>query len=248
MKRFIFDSFILLALASCSGKSSNNIETLPQPVAELVSSQSEIPQAASAALSTTYKYTIENKEVASMPISNGQQIQKIRYTVEIPIEYSDIALNEIADVIKTQEPIDYVFIEYYLPNQPRNSGNYGISKRTPTERSTEINYIAPPKEPKQTQQKAEVSTPYKGCKVYGAWNMMGAKVIAYQKNGRCYMVNYYGGSNYSDPELYIKTTWRGRTAFKNAEDPADMYVINSNGDLDGYYDGDLATTFSQTTY
>lgn len=31
-------------------------------------------------------------------------------------------------------------------------------------------------------------------------------------------------------------------------DPADMYVINSNGDLDGYYDGDLATTFGKTTY
>ena len=183
-----------------------------------------------------------------MPLPDGQSIQKIRYTVEIPIEYSEIALNEIADVIKSKEQMEYVFIEYYLPNQPRNSGNYGISKRTPSEHSTEINYIAPPKEPQTTQPKAEANTPYKGCKVYGAWNMTGAKVIAYQKNNRCYMVNYYGGTKYSEPELYIKTTWHGRTAFKNAEDPADMYVINNNGDLDGYYEGDLATTFSQTTY
>lgn len=62
------------------------------------------------------------------------------------------------------------------------------------------------------------------------------------------MVNYYGGNNYSDPERLIKATWRGRTAFKNAEAPADMYAINSNGDLDGYYEGDSATTFGQTTY
>ena len=244
MKKIIFASSILLALASCGGK-SNKVKSA---IADPMSSQYEVPQAAPTASSTTYSYIIENKDVSTMQLPNGIQVQKIRYTVEVPIEYSDIALNEIADVIKSQEPIEYVFIEYYLPSQLRNSGNYGFSKRTPTERSTEINYITPPKDPEPTQPKAEVNTPYKGCKVFGAWNMMGAKVIAYQKNGRCYMVNYYGGSNYSDPELYIKTTWRGRTAFKNAEDPADMYVINSNGDLDGYYDGDLATTFSQTTY
>lgn len=234
-----------MLLDSCGIKS--NTENAPVAVAEPQVEQTHVaPQAAP--ITTSYSYTIENKEVASMSLPAGQQVQKVRYTVEIPLEYSDIALNEIADVIKNQETIEYVFVEYYLPNQPRNGINYGISKRTPSDTSTEINYVAPPKEPEPTSPQAEVNTPYKGCKVFGAWNMTGAKVIAYQKNGKCYMVNYYGGSNYSDPELYIKTTFRGCVAFKNAEDPADMYVVNRNGDLDGYYEGDLATTFGQTTY
>lgn len=192
---------------------------------------------------TSYSYTVINKEVSTMPISVNQSVNKIRYTVEIPYEYSQSALDEIADVIKSQEPIEYVFVEFFMDGQPRTGSNYGISKRTPSETCTEINYIAPPTEPEKP-----IKKPYDGCKVYGAWSMTGATVVAYQKGGKCYMVNYYGGSNFGDPERYIKTTYGGHTAFKNAEDPADMYVINSYGDLDGYYDGDLATTFPQTIY
>lgn len=167
----------------------------------------------------------------------------MRYTVVIPSEYSQTALDEIADVIKYNAAVEYVFVEFYMDGQPLSGANYGIAKRLPNESSSEINYIAPPKEPEKP-----VAKPYDGCKVYGAWSMMGAKVIAYQKNGNCYMVNYYGGSNYGDPERYYKTSYHGHTAFKNAEDPNDMYVINSYGDLDGYYEGDLASTFPQTTY
>ena len=183
-----------------------------------------------------------------MPLPDGQSLKKLRVTVEIPVEYSDLGLGDIAEDIKRKEPYEYLFVEFYLPSQPKTGPNYGIAKRTPTENSAVVNYVAPPKAPEQRTEQPTIKKPYDGCKVYGAWNMMGAKVIAYQKNGKCYMVNYYGGSKYSEPERYIKTTFRGRTAFKNAEDPADMYVINANGDLDGYYEGDLATTFGQTTY
>lgn len=176
-----------------------------------------------------------------MPLPDNQSIAKVTYTIEIPIEYSETELDNIADAIKSQDRHDYIFVEYYLTSQPKTGRNYGISKRTPSERSSKINYVASPApEPK------EVKTPYDGWKVYGKWSMAGATLIVYKKGGRCYMVNYYGSTNYGEPELYIKTTYHGSPAFKNAEDPADMYVINSNGDLDGYYGGDLATTFPQT--
>ena len=242
MKNYLILGTLLSLLASCSGKEADTqaneipndsliVEDVVEEVAPVV------------APTTSYNYTIEAKEESSMPLPDGQQLKKIRYTVQIPSEYSKAALDEIADVIKSQEPIEYLFVEFYLPNQPRNSGNYGIAERTPDENSSTINYVAPPVEPEKP-----IAKPYDGCKVYGAWSMMGAKVIAYQKKGKCYMVNYYGGTNYGDPELYYKTTYRGHTAFKNAEDPDDMYVINSNGDLDGYAFGELACTFPSTSY
>ncbi len=200
----------------------------------------DLPPATPIVPTTSYSYTIINKIESAMIISDNQELKKITYTLEIPSEYSQSALEEIADVIKHEDNHKYIFIEYYLPTQPKNGPNYGISKRIPTESSSTINYIAPPTPPAP-----EVKAPYDGCKVYGKWNMMGASVIAYQKGGRCYMVNYYGGSNYGDPELYYKTTYQGGTAFKNSEDPNDVYVINSNGDLDGYYAGDYAGTFAK---
>ncbi|MCQ2146429.1 MAG: hypothetical protein MJZ16_02825 [Bacteroidales bacterium] len=66
----------------------------------------------------------------------------------------------------------------------------------------------------------------------------------YTKNGKTYMVNYYStSSEYSAPEVFLKTTFHGHTAFKNSEDPDDMYVIESDGSLGGYYMGDRASTF-----
>lgn len=179
-------------------------------------------------------YTVHSRKESEY---NG--IKKVTYTIVIPKEYDKNELDKISDFLKSQESISYVFVEYYLDTQPLNGGNYAISKRSPQEVSTTINYKASPKED------ASIKTPYSGCKIYGKWSMYGATLIVYQKNGRTYMVNYYGGNSYGDEELYRKTTYRGRTAFVNADDPDDMYVINANGDLDGYNMGDLATTFSR---
>lgn len=240
MKKTTLTLTVCALLASCGSKQESN-STEAQQEEEVAVVEQKTPNVEASHVSTTYEYSVINKVESSMPLPYNQELKKMTYTVEIPIEYSDIALNEIADVIKHNEQAEYVFIEYYLASQPKSGPNYGISKRTPSENSTTINYVAPPTPPA-----SDVKAPYDGCKVYGKWSMMGAIVIAYQKGGRCYMVNYYGGSKYGDPELYYKTTYRGRTAFKNAEDPADVYVINRNGDLDGYYDGDLASTFPQT--
>lgn len=247
MKKYVLLLPFTFLLSACGGNSSDNrqAESLPQTI-----QQNTIVEAVPAITETvcSYDYTVLNKEESTMPLPDGQSLKKLRVTVEIPVEYSDLGLGDIAEDIKRKEPYEYLFVEFYLPSQPKTGPNYGIAKRTPTENSAVVNYVAPPKAPEQRTEQPTIKKPYDGCKVYGAWNMMGAKVIAYQKNGKCYMVNYYGGSKYSEPERYIKTTFRGRTAFKNAEDPADMYVINANGDLDGYYEGDLATTFGQTTY
>ncbi len=89
----------------------------------------------------------------------------------------------------------------------------------------------------------ELKTPYDNSHVYGKWKMVGAIVIVYEKGKDCYMVNYYGGNNYGEPELFIKTEFQDNLAFENAEDPMDLYVINQNGDLEGYYNGELANTF-----
>ena len=175
--------------------------------------------------------------------SEGGEVQKIHYSIEIPSEYSNEELDDIANVLKAKETINRVFVEFYLEGKPVNKGNYALAIRTPDGNSTQINYIAPPAEPKKN-----IKKPYDGCKVYGAWEMYGAKVIAYQKGDKCYMVNYYGGEKFDEPERYIKTSYGGRTAFKNAEDPNEFYVINRDGDLDGYSYGDLASTFPMTIY
>lgn len=191
---------------------------------------------------TLYPYKIIDKKESSFNLPDKQVLKKMTITVEIETELHKSALDEIANVIAKTEPYEYVFIEYYLATQAKNGPNYGLSKRTPTEQSTQINYVAPPAK----ESTSTTKTPYDGCKVYGKWNMVGATVIVYQKGNNCYMVNYYGGTNYGEPERFIKTKFKGRTAFKNAEDPADMYVINKYGDLEGYYEGDLACTFSKT--
>lgn len=189
---------------------------------------------------TNFPYKVINKSEDSIITLDNKVITKVTYVVIIPSEYSKDVLDEIADILKYEANNEYVFVEYYLESQSKTGVNYGISKRTPLEISSTINYVAPPKTESVT-----IKAPYDGCKVYGKWQMVGAIVIVYQKKGKCYMVNFYGGSKYSDPERYIKTTYEGCTAFKNVEDPADMYIINNNGDLDGYYDGDLASTFSR---
>lgn len=178
-------------------------------------------------------------EVYSRKITELNGIRKVTYIIKIPSEYDKMKLDEISDYLKRSETGQYVFIEYYLQNQPLNGGNYAISKRTPQEVSTTINYVTSPKEPNN------VKAPYDGCEIYGKWSMYGATLIVYKKNGKTYMINYYGDNNYGDEELYRKTSYRGKTAFVNTEDPADMYVINANGDLDGYNMGELATTFSR---
>lgn len=220
---------------SCNNKQENKVEEVCVEVVEC-----EQIESIQVAPTTSYSYTILSKEESSFPLPDNQQITKMTYTLEIQSELSESALDEIADVIAYSDSHEYIFVEYYLPTQLKNGPNYGISKRTPSERSSQVNYIAPP-----AKEEATVKAPYDGCKVYGKWNMMGATLIVYQKGNKCYMVNYYGGSNYGEPERFIKTTYRGRTAFKNAEDPDDVYVINGEGNLDGYYCGDYASTFTQ---
>lgn len=41
---------------------------------------------------------------------------------------------------------EYVFIEFYLSSQYKNILNYALSKRTPEESSTKINYVEQAKE------------------------------------------------------------------------------------------------------
>lgn len=240
MKDLFLITILGISLISCHNKKP---EAMPETTTVSETEQPQAPQFENNVPSTHLPYKVVNREVVSAPLADGQELKKLRETIDIPSEYSEQQLKEIANVLKHNETFDYFNFEFYLESQPKTGPNYGIVNISPGEVYAKVNYVEPPKEPEKP-----VKKPYDGCTVYGAWNMMGAKVIAYQKNGRCYMVNYYGGSNYGDPELYYKTTYHGRTAFKNAEDPADMYVINSNGDLDGYYDGDLVTTFGQTTY
>lgn len=238
-KHYLLPLFTLIVLASvmfsCNNKQENKVEEVCVEVVEC-----EQIESIQVAPTTSYSYTILSKEESSFPLPDNQQITKMTYTLEIQSELSESALDEIADVIAYSDSHEYIFVEYYLPTQLKNGPNYGISKRTPSERSSQVNYIAPP-----AKEEATVKAPYDGCKVYGKWNMMGATLIVYQKGNKCYMVNYYGGSNYGEPERFIKTTYRGRTAFKNAEDPDDVYVINGEGNLDGYYCGDYASTFTQ---
>ena len=231
-------SLLTILIVSCANKNDstqNKTETVvfiakETPKTDIVVEKPSEP-------TTSYAYKIVNIKESSMKLLDNPEIRKMTYTVEIQSELSKLALDEIANVIAYSEPCEYVFIEYYLSNQSPNGPNYGISKRTPTDKSSQINYIAPPKK------ESAAKTPYDGCKVIGKWNMMGATLIVYQKGNNYYMVNYYGGSKYGDPERYIKIKFKGCTAFRNVDDPADVYVINKNGELDGYYDGDLATTF-----
>lgn len=230
----IFALLITVSLAvSCNNKNNNNETTAVEVAYEQAPTIDYVP-------ATSYHYNIVNKQESSLELSENQSLKKIRYTVEIQTELSKSALDEIADAIASSDSHEYIFVEYYLPTQDKKGPNYGLSKRTPTERTSQINYVAPPK-----AEPVDIKTPYDGCKVYGKWNMMGATVIAYQKGNNCYMINYYGGSNFGEPERYIKTTIGGHIAFKNVEDLDDVYVINQNGDLEGYYCGDLASTFSK---
>ena len=233
---------LLLMLVSCVNKTRNSLlnkTSTPVIIETVVENKVYQKDSVKNVAVVSYPYTIVRKKDATMSLSDGPTVKKMIYTVEIQSELSKTALDEIADKIANSETCKYVFIEYYLPTQDKNGPNYGISKRTPTLNNSEINYIAPPKEP------VRVKTPYDGCKVYGKWNMIGAVVIVYQKGNNCYMVTYFGDSNYGEPEKFIKTTYKGCTAFKNAEDHADLYVINKSGNLDGYYEGDLACTFSK---
>ena len=240
MKHLFLITFLGFSLISCNNKKP---EPMPEIITDSEPEQIQTPKLENKAPSTNLSYKVVNREVVSAPLVDGQELKKLRETIDIPSRYSEEQLKEIANVLKHNESFDYFNFEFYLESQPKTGPNYGIVNISPGEVFAKVNYVESPKEPEKPVRK-----PYDGYTVYGAWNMMGAKVIAYQKNGRCYMVNYYGGSNYGDPELYYKTTYHGLTAFKNAEDPEDMYVINSNGDLDGYYYGDLASTFGKTTY
>lgn len=246
-KRFLIGAVALLSttsmLISCGNSHDNarvknemvttSVNNNPQTEVILPSTPPPPPPP-----TTSYPYTIIDKKESTANLNNNQILKKMTYTVEIQTELSKNALDEIADVIAHSEPCEYVFIEYYLTTQAKSGPNYGLSKRTPIDNSSQINYIAPP-----AKKPEKVKAPYDGCKVYGKWNMMGAVVIAYQKGSKCYMVNYYGDSNFDEPELYIKTTIGDRTAFKNSEDLEDVYIINSYGDLDGYYYGDHCGTF-----
>ncbi len=237
MKKMYVLSFVVLSLLSC-----NNNKSQQQEEASAVDSvEVDVPDTTQTSI--TREYSVSNREIQSIKDTNGNEVQKVHFSVVIPSEYSENDLTDIANELKAKENINRVFVEFYLKGMSTNSGNYGIAIMTPDENSTKINYVAPPKEPEK-----KIKKPYDGCKVYGAWQMYGAKVIAYQKGGKCYMVNYFGGTNFDEPERYIKTTYRGRTAFKNAEDPNEIYVINSDGDLDGYSYGDLASTFPLTLY
>lgn len=232
--------FIALAAISCNNGSSSKNESASELDSAFVSAP-DIKNTLEAP--STREYKVISRAIQSMQDAEGNKVQKIHYSIEIPSEYDKDDLDNIANELKAKETVNRVFVEFYLEGKNSNNGNYALATRTPDDNSTKINYVAPPQEPKQ-----KIKKPYDGCKVYGAWEMYGAKVIAYQKGGKCYMVNYYGGSNFDEPERYIKTSYRGRTAFKNADDPNEIYVINSNGDLDGYSYGDLASTFPMTIY
>ncbi len=155
-------------------------------------------------------------------------------------------LSQLLLLLKHEEPIEYVFIEYYLPGQDRNSFNYGISKRTPKQHSTELSCVGSPKDTDNSD-----DSPYKGGKVFGAWELGISRVIFYEKNNNCYKVEYdYHDNKYRTPKRYNKTKFRGLTAFKNAEKTDDslMFVISKNGDLTTYLDGERLATFSPTQY
>lgn len=236
-----FLPFLMIALTaiSCHNRSSSPSDSEMDSMA-VDSMHVDIGETAAP---NTREYTVSSRDVQSMRDADGNEIQKIHYSIEIPSEYDKTDLDNIADELKAKESVSRVFVEFYMKGMNTNNGNYALSKRTPDDNSTQINYVAPPKEPEK-----KIKKPYDGCKVYGAWEMYGAKLIAYSKGGKCYMVNYYGGENFDKPDRYIKTTYGGRTAFRNAEDPNEIYVINQDGDLDGYSFGDYAGTFPMTFY
>jgi len=186
-------------------------------------------------------YTIYSRNESKAPYSNGTYITKIQYIVDIPQEYDKSQLDEIADYLTQEENGRIVTVEFYLPNQTKGAGNYGIAYRTIDDHSTTINYIASPK--KDTDAEAK-DAPFKGAtRIYGKWSIPDAILTIYQKGGKCYMVNYYSNGKYDDPVLFYRTKMNGRTAFKNSEDLDDVYVIESDGSLGGYYQGDCGAVF-----
>lgn len=241
MKHLFLVVLISVSLISCKKEKSENMQ---DTINDFKLKQEQAFQLENNNVTTTQlSYKVTNREIATVPIKNDLELKKLMISIDIPSEYSETQLKEIANVLKNNEPYEYFNFEFYLETQPKTGLNYGNVNITPAGTYVTVNHVPIPREPEKS-----VKKPFDGCTVYGAWDMIGAKVIAYQKNGRCYMVNYYGDSNYGDPELYYKTTFGGHTAFENAEDPADMYVINSNGDLDGYNDGDLVITFRKSSY
>lgn len=238
-------NFIYIALLSLMAVSCDKSQTVPMPekIADFEQESAQIPKLEVVTPATRLKYKVVHSEVSTVSVTEGKELKKIDVKIDIPSKYSEPQLREVANVLKHNEPFDYFNFEFYLESQPKTGINYGTVNISPKGIKSTVNYIEPQKEEKKS-----VKKPYEGSKIYGAWDMRWAKVIAYQKNGHCYMVNYYGDSKYGEPELYYKTTYNGYTAFQNAEDPNDMYVINRNGDLDGYASGDYVVTFLQTIY
>lgn len=165
MKEFFLLFSIACLLSACGGNTSEiaSESSMPQPISQEMNTA--VPPTA-AESTCTYNYTIVGREESSMPLADGQSIKKLRVTVEIPIEYSDLGLNDIADDIKRKESsFEYLFVEFYLLNMPKTGPNYGLAKRTPHEKDVAINYVAPPKEPEQKPDQPKVKKPYDGCTV-----------------------------------------------------------------------------------
>ena len=184
-----------------------------------------------------YPHKIYSRDSISTDYGN-----KISYIIDIDTTYSSYELDQIADYYAGNEYSNRVFVEFYLSDQSKAGTNYALSKRTPEERSTQINYVAPPKECELEETSTNVA-PFKGCKTFGKWDLgVGGYTVIYKKQGQCYMCNVFSEGKYEEPELFYETSFRGYKAFINADDDKDMYVIVS-GNLYGYYDGEKAAEF-----
>lgn len=188
------------------------------------------------------EYTVLNKDESTIRLGDNSELKSVTFTVELDGEYPKEKVDEIADELKDKD-LEYAFFDFFVKGQDTSDNPYAVVTRTPEENSTVVNGVT-----KSDPYANKVRAPYARCKVYGAWKMSGTTVVAYQKGGKCYMVDNYGNGKYGEPIAYKLTTFQDMTAFQNLSDAKDMYVINEDGDLDGYNGDDFATTYKQTDY
>lgn len=226
----------LFIFSGCTNKvqhqqKEENVLTLP-----LLDTHDSPPDTSCEEDSTHYSFNIMSRNVANI-MGVGE---KVEYVVVIDNKYTEHELNCIANDIKKtdKDSIKYVFVSFYLNKMSLNGPNYAISKKTPSENSTEINFIELVKdEPSST-------APYANSEIIGKWAMPGGAITTiYKMKSSYYMIDEYSPNNYGDPEKLIFYTINNAMAFKYVDDTGETFVIMKDG-LYGYMNGDLSCVFS----
>lgn len=170
---------------------------------------------------------------------NGESIEKITYTVSIPEKYNESQLKTIAEYLMNRESDQAnIFIEYYLDSQNPSGLNYGLSSRVFGVKENIINYTSPAEETFDFNAVLTGTGKY----VIGKWKYLENILILYQKDNNYYGIFCWGTDSYNGPFDYIKTKYRGKTAYYNPDAPEEKLVLESNGDLGVYVGGKKINT------